>query len=552
MSEVLKSLFEVGKYQEVVDQFTQNEVQGTWAALSEEEQITCIYYKCRSLNWLGRAEEALQIAVNARTIYPSPKNPSYLLALLAAQLYSFYELMHYQKEEAQSALLEGEAVMEALTDNECQIGAIWVAVFEHIMGLASWFKKELSKAIEFYHKAITSFKELDSIHSTAQCLYDLSMCYYYRNEMNTATKYLQQSLTLYESLGNKRGIGQCMQLFGHLKSAIDDLDMALDCYKRSLSFFKAGNTPLYIGNAMGHIGSIYSLKNEPEKALDFFRQSLAVVEPLGIDWVIAYAFFHIGETHHQKGALDIALPFYQSSLAKFEALGIDYDIVRLLFHLILLSLDQQEIEQAQNYLASLQKVASRVPDENVGVYIRKHLAEALVLKQSPRIVDKARAQNLLTQIMNDDKFQFSGYLLIALIALCDLLLFEFKASDASEVWEEVKTLMHQFYTEAQDHQEVNIVVNALLLRAKFATVEGELDQAMNYFNEAKRIVIEKKLSILMNIVEKEQKEFEANFHKWQDLIQQHVSLKELLVQAQLSEYIQRVQKIVQRSPLKKQ
>ena len=58
MSEELQTLFETGKPQEVLDTFKQ--IQGEWDVLPEEEQIACIYYKSRSLEWLGRFEEALQ------------------------------------------------------------------------------------------------------------------------------------------------------------------------------------------------------------------------------------------------------------------------------------------------------------------------------------------------------------------------------------------------------------------------------------------------------------------------------------------------------------
>jgi uncharacterized protein YqgV (UPF0045/DUF77 family) len=96
-----------------------------------------------------------------------------------------------------------------------------------------------------------------------------------------------------------------------------------------------------------------------------------------------------------------------------------------------------------------------------------------------------------------------------------------------------------------------MVINALLIKAKFATVEGELDQAMEYFRQARMIIQEKNLSSLMKKVETELNEFETDFHKWQDLIKQHASLKERLIHAQLKEYIQEAQKIVQRSPLKR-
>ncbi|MHA2202431.1 MAG: tetratricopeptide repeat protein [Candidatus Hodarchaeales archaeon] len=549
MLEELKDLFESGKYQEVLDQFTQNESQGEWATLPEEERIESIYYKSRSLEWLGRYGEALQTAARARTTYPSPKNPSYLLGLLAAQFYVLFALGRSRLDETQSVLTEGEAIMESLTDEERQTGALWIAVFEQVIGYGYWGKNEFDKAIEYYHKALKSFETLDNRHSIAQCLFWIADNYRMKGEVNTALNYYQRSLTLYESLGNKLGIAHCLHDFGLVSWAKGDLDTALDYYQRSLSLSEtSGNSPS-IANILMHIGNVYTTRGDFDKALDYFRRSLAIVEPLNLEWAIAYNFYYIGMTYYQKCALDIALPFFQSSLAKFEALKWDYNVVRLLFRLVLLSLDQQEVELAQKYLNKLQKVAAHIPDEAQGAHVRKRIAEALVLKQSPRMTEKARAQTLLREIVNETTFLGS----IAMVALCDLLLLELKATGEPVVWEEAKTLIHQFYTRAQDYQEFNMVVNSLLLKAKFATVEGELDHAIKYFNEAKVIVKAKNLSWggLVDKVETEQKEFETELWKWQDLIQQHASLQERLVQAQLEEYVQEVQKTVQRSPLKR-
>ena len=43
--------------------------------------------------------------------------------------------------------------------------------------------------------------------------------------------------------------------------------------------------------------------------------------------------------------------------------------------------------------------------------------------------------------------------------------------------------------------------------------------------------------------------YQGSWQKWQDLIQQHASLEERLVQAQLVEYIQKAQKMVHRTSL---
>lgn len=555
MSDELKALFESGKYQEVLDQFTQKEIQGEWDTLTEEKQIESIYYKCDSLIWLGRIKEAYQTAAISLKTYTSPKNPSYLLALLTAQHVTLFLLGRSQTDEAQSVLVKGESIMGALTDNERQTGAFWIAKFELVKGDACVAKKELKTALNYYHKALKSFETLDDPYNIALGLFLIGYCLYLKIEPSTQLEYLQQSLSLFKSLGNKAGMGKCLHIIGHVNYGKGELDTALECYERSQSLLEASNCLMDVAQSTAFSGAVYSRRNNPEKALECFQRSLAVVESLGYELPLVTTIYHlIGQAFHQKGALDMASNFFQRALLKREAQKNDYGAVKELFHLVLLSLDQEEVEQAQEYLTSLQKVSKRIPDDARGAHLRKHLAEALVLKQNPRLTEKIRAQALLKEIVSEGSnleipLMDPTFILMAMVALCDLLLLELKATGEPEVWEEAKDLIHQFYTKARDFQEFSMVVSALLLRAKFATVEGELDQALKYFNQARKIVKEKNLGHLLDKVDKEQKEFETDFQKWQDFIQHHTSLKRRLQQAQLEEYIREAQKVVFRSPL---
>jgi tetratricopeptide (TPR) repeat protein len=290
MSEELQALYESGKPQEVLDQFTRKENTGEWATLPEEEQIACIYYKCRALGWLGRFEEALQTATVACTTYMSTKNQSSLLGLLAAQFFASSRLGISRLEEAQSVLVEGDAILKNLTDNERQTGAIWVAIFEHVKGLGFSVKNEFDRSLEYYHKALKSFEALDNRHGMAVCLVNAGHTYFMKRERETALENLKQSQILYESLGNKRGIGECFHNMGLVYWANGELDTSLEYYQLSLQFAETGVCPLLIYYALTHIGTIYTAKGDPDRALDYFRKSLAVVEPLGLDSAIAYNF----------------------------------------------------------------------------------------------------------------------------------------------------------------------------------------------------------------------------------------------------------------------
>lgn len=550
MSAVLKALYESGQHQEVLDQFIQNETQGKWSAFPEDQQIECIYYKSRALGWLGRTKEALQTATIAREIYTSPKNPSYLLGLLAAQYYAFFGKGHSQLPEAQSILVEGETILNALTDMERQAGAFWIALFDQVKGLDYAAKVKLTLALEYFHKALKAFEALNNSHSTAHCLFDIAYQHLFAGEDGIALDFLQQSLTLNQSLGNKTGMGLCLHAIGLIHNSKGDLGAALEYYNQSLKSFQENQTLGFIVEVFNSIGQVFSRKGNPTKALDYFHESLAIIESRDSEpRDMAYTHSQIGRAYHQQGDFDNASTFLHRSLDNYKAQKDSYRVVTQLFHLVLLSLDHQAVGQAQKYLVSLQEVTTSIPDEATIAHLRKRLAEALVLKQSPRLTEKIRAQTLLKEIVNEEVQPESSYTLIAMVALCDLLLLELKATGEPEAWDEAKALIHQFYLKTQDNQDFNMVINALLLRAKFAIVEGEFKQAQEYFNRARTIVKEKQLDLLLDKVDSEQKKFDSEFLKWQDLIQQHASLEERLIQAQIVEYIKKAQQMVHRTTL---
>lgn len=544
MFELLKDLFESGKFQEVLDQLTQKEVQGAWATLPEEEQVACIYYKCRSLTYLGRSKEALQVVTAARTTFKSLKNRSSLLSLLMAQFYAFRYLGRVG--ETQTIIEEGKVIIEALTVNQRQSGIFWVALFEKMKGIYCRFSNAFDKALECLQRAITLFEMSNNPHSVAHSLHQIGLVYYYDQDYDLALEYAQRCLTLSEPQGTKRAVVDSLEIIGMISASKGELDKALDYYQRSLVVAETIDSPIIANTVFVHIGSIYYAKGELGKALDYYQQALTLIERTDSPTILAYDLSYIGFVYHIKGEFDVALDYLQRSLAIFEEIPhsnfYEGQKTRVLFPLIRLSLDISDLEQAQKYLKQLQQIDASVTTKVIN--LRKRLAEALILKQSPRMKKKAQAQTFLEQIVEEEVIHWD-LTLTAMISLCDLLIYELKSSGDLEVWEEAKSLVQQFYVKTQDYQASEMIVNALLLRAKFATIDGELPQALKFFNQAKGIAKEKNLILVYEKVEREQKVFEAEFEKWQDLIHRNVSLQERLTSARLDEYLQKALKIVQ-------
>ncbi|MFX1535424.1 MAG: tetratricopeptide repeat protein [Promethearchaeota archaeon] len=492
MAKILKDLYQDGKYQEVLDLLTQKDDQGVFASLPEGEQIECLYYKSRSLQFLGQLEDALQVATAARANAVSLDEKTLTLASLIAQLYALWKLGRL--DDTSEFIKEGNSIMEGLTAKDRQTRT-WVALFENVQGNIYYEVGELDKTLNHWNK----------------------------------------SLAIREEIGNFQDIAGSLNNIGLIYRTKGELDKALEYYKRGLAFYDEIGNPFYIALALNNIGDAYRAKGELDKALEYLQRSLALKDDIGNLQDIATTLDNIGIIYRAKGELDKALNCFQRSLALEEKIGNDLWSSYTLFYLILLALDQQDQARAQTSLSQLQQLHTRTPNKKI--HLRGQLAEALVLKQSKRMRDKVQAQVLLNQIINEEGVWFE-WTTLAIVNYCDLLLFEVKSFGDPEVWAEAKTLIQQFSTKAQDQQLFPEIVEALLLRAKFATIEGELQQALKYYDQAKLTATEKNLDLLAQKIAGERRIFEVEFEKWQELIQRKASLQERLKMARIEEYIQ--------------
>ncbi|MFX1515429.1 MAG: tetratricopeptide repeat protein [Promethearchaeota archaeon] len=487
----LKDLYKDGKYQEVLDQLTQKGNKGEFASLPKDEQIECLYYKSRSLGFLGQLEDALQVATAARANAVSLDDKTPILVSLIAQLYALWKLGRL--DDTSEFIKEGKSILKGLTAKERQT-MTWVALFENVQGNIWYEKGEFDKTLEYWNR----------------------------------------SLAIREEIGNFQDIAGSLNNIGLIYRTKGDLDKALEYYKRGLAFYDEIGNPFYIALALNNIGDAYRAKGELDEALEYLQRSLALKEGIGNLQDIATTLDNLGIIYRAKGELDKALNCFQRSLTLEEKIGNDIWTSYTLVYLILLALDQQDQTRAQTYLRQLQHIHTHTPNKKI--YLRSRLAEALVLKQSKRMRDKVQAQVLLNQIVNEEAVWFE-WTALAIINYCDLLLFEVKSFGDPEVWAEAKTLIQEFSTKAQDQQMFPEIIEALLLRAKFAIIEGELQQALKYYDQAKLTATEKNLDLLTQKIAGERRTFEFEFDKWQELIQRNTSLQERLKMARIEEYI---------------
>ncbi|MFX0064268.1 MAG: tetratricopeptide repeat protein [Candidatus Hermodarchaeota archaeon] len=579
----IKALFEQGKYQEVVNQLTQWEVDGLFDTFTEQEQIECIYYQSYALHQgLGQFETALQIVLAARQKYTTLTDQSLLLALITQQIFGLCEMARF--DEAHEAIIEGDAILESITAKERETGAYWIAFFENRKGVYYWYKKDLDTALEYYQRALSLREKIGDLSAIAHSLSNLGLLYYTKGELDTALDYYQRKLDLARQMGDSQSIALTFTLIGHAYRDKGALDTALTFYQQALNIYEDIGS-VWIAGALGYIVTPYILKGELNTALEYNRRCLSlsreVYQKTENAYHLALCFYRFAWIYYSKGELDTALDYIQQTLtfqgtigelepfsfaiflsaliyqargelnisleylkqclSNEEKIGNDFEISGVLFELIRVVLAQKKRPQAQEYLNRLQQLQNRT--KNPRILLRSRLAEALILKQSLRALEKFQAQAILKQIVQEDVIEFN-LTALAIVQLCELLILEVKLLGSVEIWEEAKALIDKLYEIAQNQRSVSMSVEALLLLAKAAAVDGDLPQALRYYEQARLTATEKNLTGLLAKVDTQQKRFEAEFETWRKLIQSNASLQERVKKTEMEDYMKEVENYV--------
>lgn len=251
--------------------------------------------------------------------------------------------------------------------------------------------------------------------------------YYWKGYLNQGMEYQHQSLTLFKKIGDKREFACTLQNIGR-------------------------------GNA---------LKGELDLGLEYVQQSLALAEEIDNKHDIAYCLGNIAHVYYLKGDLDQSIEYTQRFLTILEEAGSkqDYAYSLGIYHLILSNIDKGNLDLARQYLQLLQQKNEHETSKFITQLSK--LAEALVLKASPRMTEKVKALEMLQQLVKDE-IVFLDTKISAMLNLCELLITELKFYGEREVLQRIRGLLTQIHDIAYEQQLSPLMVESLILRAKFS------------------------------------------------------------------------------------
>jgi tetratricopeptide (TPR) repeat protein len=420
-------------------------------------------------------------------------------------------------------------------------------------------KGEPKVGLTYLQKSLQLADELPETFQVARLLSKIGLFYQSaRDDVTAALDAYQKSMAISEKLGDKERITLCFHWLGDLyQYSKVDLNKALEYYERSMALFEeVGGKEVYGWN-FGDAGHVYHLKGDLDLALIHLQKALSLFEEVGHDFLFCQALLHIGRVYRSKGDRDTALDYYKRTLKLLEEkkLLFGQDTEGLTYYeLIALMLDSKDINEAKKYFEQFSQYREAKEQDKGFLSYWYKLSEALILKTSVRIKDKAQAQQLFQEIIEDPKFEreFEIYLTdskkTALLNICELLFFELKSSpdeitEESEVFQEAKHLVDNLASLAQRQHSFSLLVNTQILQAKLFLIEGNITTAMQLMDQAITYSEKSGLTSLLNQAQQEKQTMVKDFNELRKMIENNASITERIEKMELLEYIQEVKKI---------
>lgn len=464
--------------------------------LNKHDKLSCHLLQCQILHWQGKPKELIKQAKQAYKESGELKN-SFLkvdsLFLMVPAL-----LMLDKFDEAFDVIKQGEDLIQTIP-------------------------QELTKAYK-QRKANLAFIKGWSYNEGLD-----------PNESDLSSKHLEQSLTIREELGIKHEISISLnQIAFNLSFFKGELDLALKYAERSVALAKESSKTYYIAFSLNVLGMIFGLKGELDRSIIFFEQSLELFKKLNNKARMAAVLNNLSDYYKQRGELDRALECIEQAMTINRELG--KRTLRSLANnhdfLIQILIDRGDLERARTSLHDLEQLNIQLKNKQMDlIYLGD---KALLLTTSLRARDRVKAEEILTQLLENENLNYE-LRSRALLALCDLLLTELRMTNDVEVLDELNQFISQLLKIAEKSHSYWLLGETYLLQAKLALLSLNLQGARRLLTQGQQIAERYGLNLLAIKISSEHDDLLKQLNMWENLNESTSSLKERMEFSRLDE-----------------
>ncbi|MHA1932521.1 MAG: hypothetical protein ACW96X_08280 [Promethearchaeota archaeon] len=506
------------------------------SGLTQKDQLSALLLKGIIYSLIHEYDKAIEIGERA---YPMSQDlglvPESIEALnLKAQIF-WYGIAHFNK--FITLFLEAEKLLNSLSDespsniNKLKLNLLYMK--SYMNNNASDF----SKGLEFALEALTLAENLKNKVYVGWSLVALGEINHQGKwDLDTALEYAMKSSKHFEKLNFQVGIAYSIQSIGDIYFFKGELNQALDFCEKSLSIDKISDFTKV--QALSHLGKIHMGKGELNKALKYIRESTELADQSKWNLFLIVNKLLSGGIYRMKGESDKSKKYYKQSLELSEKNRQTGIMTISLLYLIIINLDNNSRELAQEHLKRLENLSDH--NENPLIKQGYSLGKALMLKASSRMGDHTDAARLLKKLIEEGISSHQFHTLM-ITSLSDLLLEELSIYNNPEIFEEINHLIIQLLKIAEKNNSFSLLAETHLLQGRVALIKLNLDNARQNLTKAQQIADEHDLVLLARKISHEHDKLIEELETWQNYKKTQISIKKRIKLVSIDGVMERMQ-----------
>jgi tetratricopeptide (TPR) repeat protein len=421
----------------------------------------------------GEYEKSLELFNKALPIFIKQD-----LHVLIVVIYNALAMIFQNKRDFDKAISYAEKAIQLMEKKGFHWPYPWgVMIDTHLV------KGDYQSALRYAKQILAICEEDDNQTEVVQRLQQIASIYYYKGDFNDALNWIQQSYVQSEAINDIRDQTEGLNLMGCISYQTGKLDQAINYYQQALMFTKKvhdefGGYGHHSSIIKSNLASVYSLKGDFDQALEIMKSVETRTKKHESSWFDNATYLIIGEILFQKGDYQQAKIQLQSSLAICEKYGKPLSSAYTLYYLVLTSAELDVITEAREYLQRLEQTGKDTANRRVNLQIQ--IARGVIFKKSPRVVMKAKAQEIFKQITEEESISLD-LTVFAMLNLLEILIWELSSTGHEEVLHEIQQLITQLNEIARKQKSFTLEIEVVLIQSQLELINGNVNQAMALF-----------------------------------------------------------------------
>ncbi|MFX0074571.1 MAG: hypothetical protein ACFE96_03970 [Candidatus Hermodarchaeota archaeon] len=462
---------------------------------NNQKNLMCELLKCEILFQQGLYEKLLKLAEET---YNESLELGISFLSLDFLLWKVRALMAlFKVDDIPNMITRGEELLGKLKQDSQTEYKQREAMIAFIKGLYNfWEKRDANLALEHFHHSLALREKFgDKPDTILNYLQIAKVLIYGKGEFSEGSKYLEQGMKLAKEIKSKYHIAWGLLIMAVKLGFSGEIDQCIQTNKQSLQFFKELKNSFMVANALNNLGDTYKIKGDLDLALKYAEERLTL--------------------RSESGSI-------REKVVSHDAL-------------IQIYIQKGDIEQAQKYLDDMGHLVMELNEKHMNRWYL--LDKALVLKESQGAHKKVKAEEILRQLIEEEKSNYE-LLVYALLNLSELHITELEITNEVEILEKVRPLITQLLDIAEKSRSYWIWGEIFLLQAKLALLSLNLKEARRFLTQGQKIAEKYRLESLAVKISTEHDELLSKLARLENLKKSETSLSERMNLARLDEQIE--------------